>query len=153
MTMYVAYGSNLDIVQMRRRCPECKFVGSGRLEGWRLMFKGEMPFSYATVEEWEGYKVPVAIYSISAEDEKRLDKYEGYPKHYQKREVTVQCEGRNIKGSIYVKPEEERLNPPDSHYYALIYSAYEDLGFDVGILEEALKFSDRLNFGVVTNKR
>ena len=142
---YIAYGSNLSEDQMKWRCPQCKLIETGWLNDWRLMFKGELPYSYATVEEWEGYKVPVAIYEITAADERRLDRYEGYPKHYKKLEVEVETAAGKVKGLMYVKPEEERLNPPDSHYYAAIYLAYEQLGFDVGILESALKFSDSLS--------
>lgn len=142
MKMYVAYGSNLDEQIMERRCPDSELVGSGKLSGWRLMFKGEKPYSYATVEEWEGYEVPVLLWSVTREDEKFLDVVEGYPDVYQKLEVTVEVEGKKIAGFMYAKPEEERLNAPSDHYYAVLYDAYKKWGFDLAVLVEAFKFSD-----------
>ena len=35
-TMYFAYGSNLWLDQMSRRCPESKFIGIGFLNEWRV---------------------------------------------------------------------------------------------------------------------
>ncbi len=146
---YVAYGSNLDGFIMNRRCPDSFMIGKGKLKNFRLMFKGEVPYSYATVEEWEGYDVPVVLYGISEDDERRLDRYEGVPVAYEKRQATIELDDelvtgkKNVTGLIYVKHDDERLNPPPMHYYAVIYEAYEKLGFDTAILEDALKFSDR----------
>ena len=36
--LYFAYGSNMDPIQMRRRCPSARFVGIARLAGHRLAF-------------------------------------------------------------------------------------------------------------------
>jgi len=33
-TIYFAYGSNLWLDQMERRCPESKFIGIGLLDDW-----------------------------------------------------------------------------------------------------------------------
>lgn len=142
MKMYVAYGSNLDEKIMSKRCADSELVGSGRLSGWRLMFKGDLPYSYATVEEWEGYEVPVLLWTVSDEDERFLDMVEGYPEVYQKLNVEVEVEGKKVTGFMYVKPDSERLNPPSDHYYAVLYDAYKKLGFDLSILTEALRFSD-----------
>lgn len=34
--LYIAYGSNLNLEQMRRRCPTAELVGKTVLRGWRL---------------------------------------------------------------------------------------------------------------------
>lgn len=142
--IYVAYGSNLSEKQMANRCPDAKIVGTGLLKNWRLMFKGEMPYSYATIEEWENFVVPVVVWEISDADEKRLDRYEGFSKAYLKFEVEVEMADGTLKGMVYAMREDRRLNPPCDHYYAVIYTAYERFGFDLKILEDALAFSDRI---------
>ncbi len=38
---YIAYGSNLNIRQMRMRCPHATICGTARLSGWELLFKGQ----------------------------------------------------------------------------------------------------------------
>ena len=37
---YVAYGSNLNLRQMRYRCPTAKLCGTGQLKNYELQFKG-----------------------------------------------------------------------------------------------------------------
>ena len=36
MTLYFAYGSNMNSAAMRRRCPDARAVGPARLEGYRF---------------------------------------------------------------------------------------------------------------------
>ena len=72
---YLAYGANMDAEIMSLRCPNAKFLGTGILEGYRLMFKGEEPNAYATIEQWGGYRVPYVLWEISEENERDLDKW------------------------------------------------------------------------------
>ena len=76
--MYIAYGSNMDLEQMQRRCPEAELLGTGRLEKWRLMFKGSKTGAYATIEREKGKSVPILLWRITEMDEERLDRYEGF---------------------------------------------------------------------------
>ena len=46
---YIAYGSNLNLEQMARRCPTAKVVGSTTLKNYRLMFRGG---SHTAVAPW-----------------------------------------------------------------------------------------------------
>ena len=36
---YLAYGSNLNVKQMKSRCPDARVLGIGEIEGYRLLFK------------------------------------------------------------------------------------------------------------------
>ena len=76
---YIAYGSNLNIPQMRMRCPGARIIGTSMIEGYRLLFKGSRTGSYLTIEPQEGARVPVAAWEVSAENEAALDRYEGFP--------------------------------------------------------------------------
>lgn len=83
MGLYAAFGSNLDPAQMLRRAPHSPFQGTGWLEGWRLTFGGEemgWDGALATVVENPEDLIShvfVGLYEITAEDEKRLDEWEG----------------------------------------------------------------------------
>lgn len=57
--LYIAYGSNMNIEQMARRCPTAKVVSSGWLEGYGLRFKGGSYGSVATVEPSPDDLVPI----------------------------------------------------------------------------------------------
>lgn len=146
-TIYAAYGSNMNPAQMATRCPAAKLIGTGEIKNYRLMFKGEMPYSYATIEEEENYSVPVVLWELSAADETCLDHYEGCPRKYYKKIFEVETAEGTVKNVMaYVMQEEYPLNPPDSHYYAGIYDAYKIFQLDTEILEAALRFSDRRSF-------
>ena len=66
---YLAYGSNLNVPQMRRRCPGATILGTAKLRGWELLFRGSKTGSYLTIEEREGCEVPVAVWVVTPEDE------------------------------------------------------------------------------------
>ena len=122
---YIAYGSNMVQEQMAFRCPDAKLIGTGYIAGARLEF-----YLHATVEKTGNMRnrVPVAVWEISAADEKRLDRYEGYPSYYVKEEWPVHMDdGSEIRGMIYIM-KLIRQAPPYQEYYQGICSAYRKLG-------------------------
>lgn len=141
MKKYLAYGANMSVEMMANRCPDAKLLGTGELKNFRLMFKGEQPSSYGTIEQWEGFCVPFVLWDISAADEKRLDRYEGYPRVYKKHTVEVEVGDEKFTAMYYSKPDTERVNPPSLHYVDVLWQAYERFGFDLAILQRALDFS------------
>lgn len=136
---YCAYGSNLYREQMRKRCPESRFVGVGNLFGYELCFRGSAYGAYATIIEKEGGVIPVALYLISAEDEKSLDRFEGYSHQYDKVEVEVEMGDTVVSAMTYIMPPNRRAGLPDSSYYARVWDGYHDCGFDPEILQKALQ--------------
>ena len=58
---YIAYGSNLNVRQMRMRCPTARIIGTSVLNDYELLFKGSKTGSYLTVEKKPGSMVPVAV--------------------------------------------------------------------------------------------
>lgn len=91
--LYIAYGSNLNVRQMKTRCPNAKILGTAKMKGWELLFKGSKSGSYLTIEKKENGIVPVVIWEVSESDEKALDRYEGYPTFYYKKDIKVQYKG------------------------------------------------------------
>ena len=57
---YIAYGSNLNIPQMRMRCPGARIIGTSVIPDYELLFKGSKTGSYLTIEPKAGSSVPVA---------------------------------------------------------------------------------------------
>ena len=112
--LYFAYGSNLNIKQMQARCPSAEGVCPATLPGWRLAER-----QYADVEEAENEYVHGALYRISAEDLAKLDRYEGYPACYDRREVTVIDQaGVYCKALVYIMTEHCRRNRTGIPYSA-----------------------------------
>lgn len=139
---YLAYGANMDAGIVANRCKDAKFLGTGVLENYRLMFKGEEPLAYATIEQWDGFKVPFVLWEISASDERALDRFEGFPKVYKKRTVKIEFGGEKFSAMYYAKPEKICVGQPMTHYVEVLQAAYEKFGFDMAILNEALRLSD-----------
>ena len=96
---------------------------------------------HGTIEEWENFSVPFVLWDISAADEKRLDRYEGFPRVYQKHTVEVEVGNEKFTAMYYSKPETERVAPPCDHYVAVLWEAYEHFGFDLKILKRARAFA------------
>ena len=132
---YIAYGSNLSVEQMKHRTPDAKIVGTATLQGWRLLFKG-----CATIEPKEGREVPVLIWEISDTDEKNLDRYEGYPIYYYKRELPVTVtplDGgapRELTAMVYIMDEKHTFRMPSLYYYDVLHRGYRTFGFDLSLL-------------------
>ena len=105
---YIAYGSNLNVYQMRYRCPNARIIGTAVMPNYELLFKGSKTGSYLTIEPKEGSNVPVAVWETTAEDEFALDRYEGYPTFYYKKELMLPIKGiktgkvRNRKVYVYM---------------------------------------------------
>ena len=62
--LYVAYGRNLNILQMKQRCPTAKLCGTGTVENYQLQFKGRPQSAFATISPKEGSSVPVAVWEL-----------------------------------------------------------------------------------------
>jgi len=136
---YIAYGSNLSIEQMKMRCPSAKIIGKSEIENYRLMFRGSPTHAVATVETSYGDTVPILIWEISREDEKALDRYEGYPFLYHKEIWDMNLNGEDFSAMIYIMNTYN--NPyglPSSTYLGTIVDAYHRQGFEYKILAEAL---------------
>ncbi|MEX2500932.1 MAG: amidohydrolase [Trueperaceae bacterium] len=77
-----AYGSNMDPVQMRRRCPSARFVARAWLPDFALAFPRWSPkrgCGVADVVPAPGGRVWGVVYDLDEEDGRALDGYEGAP--------------------------------------------------------------------------
>ena len=141
MKLYIAYGSNLNLDQMRERCPTAELYGIGTVRDYALAFKGYPNSAYATIAPSKGQQVPVAVWTIQPKDEQRLDRYEGYPGHYAKQVLSAQLDGEVIRGMVYIMNPAMRFALPSPSYYRTVYEGYEDCGLDTVVLRDALKES------------
>lgn len=82
--LYFAYGSNMDPMQIRRRCPSARFVSVARLDNYHLAFTRRSPrrrCGVADVVADHGSEVWGVVYRITASrDMLALDSAEGFRK-------------------------------------------------------------------------
>lgn len=137
-TLYIAYGSNLNLPQMAVRCPTAKVVGASELKDYELLFRGSPYQAVATVEPKEGSTVPVLLWKIREADELSLDHYEGYPSFYEKQTMEVELDGKPVSAMVYVMTPGRRFGIPSGYYADVIRQGYETAKFDTQILEDAI---------------
>lgn len=139
-SIYVAYGSNLNLRQMEHRCPYAKVLGKGELPDYELLFRGSSHSAVATVEPKKGASVPVLLWEITPRDEEALDRYEGWPRLYRKETVTVLCGKRKVKAMVYIM-NYGKLGAPSGHYLQTILDGYMTARFDKKYLDKAVERS------------
>ena len=123
--LYIAYGSNLNLPQMERRCPTAKVVGTSEIKNYELLFRG-----VATVEPKEGASGPILLWKIETLDEAAL---------YRKEMMDVELEGKSVSAMVYVMNDVRFLGMPLESYYKVIEEGYQTAGFDTAVLEHALE--------------
>ena len=146
---YIAYGSNLNIRQMKFRCPTARIIGTSTLPDYELLFKGSKTGAYLTIEPKEGGSVPVAVWETTASDEAALDRYEGFPNFYYKAEMELPIIGiktgkvRIRKVYVYIMHEDRPLGNPSWHYIQTCLEGYRAFDFDEDVLFRAIEKSRR----------
>lgn len=142
--LYAAYGSNLNKSQMEWRCPGAKEAGVATIKDYRLMFKGSLSGSYLTIEKEKGCEVPVGLWEVNEDHIKSLDRYEGFPNFYYKKEFVVKCkDGKRRRIFAYIMHEDRVLGTPTKHYMDVCRQGYKDFDFDTDTLAEAWEYSRR----------
>lgn len=136
--LYFAYGSNLDLDQMRWRCPGSALVGRGKLDGLRLAFAGHSKSwggAVATVVPERGAACDGLVFACTPSDVQRLDACEGFPYVYDRRRLTVRLDdGSTARAWVYFLPLSRKRGAPSDDYLSQIWSAYKRQGFDLDAL-------------------
>lgn len=144
---YLAYGSNLNVAQMQFRCPDAVVVGTAVIPDYELLFKGSLTGAYLTIEPRQGAQVPVGVWEVSAADELRLDRYEGFPNFYYKKDIRLPVtdirtgKTKLHDAFVYIMHEDRRLGTPTSSYMRTCLDGYKDFEFDLDFLLEAYEKS------------
>lgn len=140
---YVAYGSNLNVEQMKRRCPDAKILSAGYIENHRLAFTcAGGSGSYLTIEDFKGGVVPVVIWTVSAQDERNLDRYEGFPTFYRKENITVMLPDGSSDSECFVYIMNAlSYGIPTMQYINTCIGGYQHFGFDARYIEQAFDLS------------
>ena len=130
--LYFAYGSNLNLFQMKRRCKDSVFLKKYELKGYRLNFRSK--YRAADIEKSKNSLVPGALFEISKSDEKKLDVYEDYPILYKKLYFTFY----NKTVMTYIMVHKTEFRYPTERYLNVVKRGYKDCNLDMKYLKIAL---------------
>lgn len=129
--LYFAYGSNLNMDHFSERCPLAEPVDTFVLPGWRMVFR-----SVADIIPSRGDHVFGALYRITDRCERALDRYEGYPRLYSKREYSL---GRYGETLMFYTMNRTWLDLPHDDYLQTIWDGYEHWGLPTRNLTNILE--------------
>jgi gamma-glutamylcyclotransferase (GGCT)/AIG2-like uncharacterized protein YtfP len=128
---YFAYGSNLDLSQMEKRCPTSELISKGLLSDYRLTFN-----TYSTgwgggvadVIQDKGSNVWGLVFKLSDADLERLDRYEGYHKDrtslYKRWKTMINTPKGHISDVwVYTVVEKQKFVQPTLEYLQIIKDA------------------------------
>ena len=133
MNYYFAYGSNLHHLQMKRRCPNCRFIKKIVLHNYSLTFRSK--YGAADIEKKRSGKVYGGLYLISKAAEKKLDIYEEYPTLYKK----IYFKYKDKKVMTYTMCRKTKLVLPTTRYLNVIKQGYKDCKLNIKSLQVALQ--------------
>lgn len=133
LPLYFAYGSNMDVAQMRRRVPGSRLLGAASLKGHEFVFSGYSQTwggSVANVKKRAGKSVFGVVYELPPDGIAKLDRFEGYPTSYQRKRVTVSMRDVAAKHvcQLYYKQKTRAEAPPSPAYVQTILAAIAQHG-------------------------
>jgi gamma-glutamylcyclotransferase (GGCT)/AIG2-like uncharacterized protein YtfP len=133
--IYFAFGANTSTASMAARCPASKPIGKAILHDYGLVFRGE-----ADIQVSQNAAVHGALWSITKECERSLDRFEGFPHLYVKKLVYVSHQDHgDVEAMVYVMRNNSSLEPPKQAYVNLIAEGYSDFGIPAMQLLSAIE--------------
>lgn len=108
----------MNLEQMEMRCPQAEVVASVQLPGYELSFCGPGN-GVATIKPRMDSMVAGVLWRITAECERNLDYYEGFPHLYGKELLCVEDRAGNQYNVMAYT-----MNPPYCHQQAVPSHAY-----------------------------
>ena len=130
--LYFAYGSNLNHIQMKKRCKDSIYIKKINLEGFKLTFRSK--YRVADIEPKKNFIVPGGLFEISKSDEKKLDIYEDYPILYRKYYFFY----NRKKVMTYTMTKKTLFKFPTERYLNIVKKGYKDCKLDFKYLRIAL---------------
>jgi gamma-glutamylcyclotransferase len=123
MEKYFAYGSNINLRQMKERCPSSVFHSKATLKDYKLVFPFESSARWgggvSGIKKENGDEVEGVVYEMTDADIKTLD---GWETGYDREKIKVTTEdGRALDVWVYIpKTDFKREYKPSKKYIETI---------------------------------
>ena len=99
MTLYFAYGANMERVAMRRRCGGAMPLGPAVLRGWRYVIAN----GYGSIRPAAGAQVCGVLWRLTARDLAALNIFESlHSGIYRRAMMTVEIVGQRARALVYL---------------------------------------------------
>ena len=120
---YFAYGTNLNKKIFLKKFKEAKLIKKYNLKNFKVVFRTK--YKIPDLQKKIKSKVPGVIYRINRDIEKKLDKYEEYPKVYVKRYF----KDKNNKIMFYFMKKKSSEVKPNGYYFKIMMQGYRQNNF------------------------
>jgi hypothetical protein len=121
--LHFAYGSNMDRVSMRRRCPTATALGTARLDHWRYLVTRD---GYASIAPAPGEVVHGVLWRLAPRDLAAVNAYESLDSGlYRRCLLPVRRGGRRVRALVYVA-RDRCAGRPRPGYQDLVVRAARD---------------------------
>jgi gamma-glutamylcyclotransferase (GGCT)/AIG2-like uncharacterized protein YtfP len=132
---YFAYADNLSKKIMAEKCPGNKPKFTAVLPNYKLTFTGyarQWKGPTASIKSFRGQRVEGAVYEITDEQAKKLDRLEDYPTTYDHIKVFVWTDSdESVEAMTYIKKDQSSAEaPPSPEYLNAIRQGYKDWGIE-----------------------
>ena len=134
MPLHFAYGSNMDVAAMARRCATARALGRAFLPRHRFALT---PDGFATIVRDPAATVAGVLWELSFSDLAALDRYEGVAQGaYVKISTPVLREGASpVRALVYVGAPETSAGRAPADYMAKIVAAARGHGLSGGYVD------------------
>jgi cation transport regulator ChaC len=123
MTLYFAYGSNMQRAAMARRCPTARAIGPAVLDGYKFFIGID---GWGSVKPNPGDKVHGILWRLAARDIAALHAYELLHKGlYDVRHLPVRVGGKRLRAMIYLLRRRSPGKPKPGYVEMIAASARE----------------------------
>ncbi|WP_342361972.1 gamma-glutamylcyclotransferase family protein [Terrarubrum flagellatum] len=122
MPLYFAYGANMDVDAMARRCPASKALGVARLARHRLFITAD---GYASVQRSLRDAVIGIAWDLALADVRALDRFEGLDRGLYRKifAPVILTRGRSARAMIYIGSSSAQGAPLPGYVEAIIAAA------------------------------
>lgn len=123
MTLYFAYGANMNRALMRRHCPGAMEIGLAALVGCRFIITTD---GYASIVPKPGGRVHGVLWRLTVRDLAALNAYESLGSGlYSKLMLPVRKDGRRMAATLYVARARSGGRPKPGYLDVILAAARE----------------------------
>jgi gamma-glutamylcyclotransferase (GGCT)/AIG2-like uncharacterized protein YtfP len=145
MNYYFAYGSNMNQLQMKERCPTATLVSRVVLKDYKIdftIYSEKRQCGCADIVSTKSGEVWGLLYTVSDLDIQALDTFEGHPIHYRRCEVVVYDDFKvsYVAISYEVVTKQQSTLSTSKHYLGLLHEAALQHNFPESYLKTLTTF-------------
>jgi gamma-glutamylcyclotransferase (GGCT)/AIG2-like uncharacterized protein YtfP len=131
----------MNLKQMKERCPNARFVTKAKLHGYRFVYDGYSSYrngAVANIIKSDSDTVEGGVFEINEECLRNLDRYEGYPKSYDRRIVEVVDDNGKLYNAIVYWRKPREIGRPSEEYRNIILRGARDCGLSQDYIKKFL---------------